>query len=156
MLGLASTSTTRLRLRQVNNLTAGKPSIGTLEKLGIVQEGKSSRFNLVFMKGAGKRSHPSVLWAVDFRFAMSVVPGRLHAPPSTTIAGIRPVEAHPVCRAFDPSESRFMPVANPACRTAVAGGRALFVCAADRTAPLLEGDADHRPDFQGALPLELL
>jgi len=41
--------------------------------------------------------------------------------------------------------------------TATLGMRitALFAFARNRLAPLLQGDADHRPDLQGPLPLEL-
>src|ERR1035437_1674807 len=77
-------------------------------------------------------------------------------PPSTTIAVIPTVEARPVRRACDLSESCCQPAPNPAWRASDAVVRASDACSAERPAPLPEGDAECRPDLQGALPLELL
>jgi len=63
--------------------------------------------------------------------------------------GIPAVEACPVRCASDLSESRFQRAPQPAQRAAVAGGRVSGLRAPERHAPLLEVDANHRPDLQG-------
>src|ERR1017187_2624748 len=74
----------------------------------------------------------------------------LCATPSRTIAVIPTLEACPVCRVCDHSESRCQPVERPA----IKDGDVPRFCPANRLPPLPEGHAGRRKDLSWALPLE--